>query len=187
MPFDNLSNISGNMSDHLCRLATGGGLAARQLYTDRDEIVEDVQRPIILNGIGLVAWRPDLADRSIKVTLPHIDPAQRRDERALDEEFERARPGILGALCDAVASALRRWPEIDLAKRPRMADFGRWVTAAEPALEWERGSFIKAYWANLEETAREAMQDDPVVQCLKRCLNGKIEFEGKVSCPAQLP
>ncbi len=37
---------------------------------------------------------------------------------------------------------------------------------------------MKAYWAKLEETAREAMQDDPVVQCLKRCLNGKIEFEG---------
>ncbi len=148
MPFDNLSNISGNMSDHLCRLATGGGFAARKLYTDREEIAEDVQRPIILNGIGLVAWRPDLADRSIKVTLPRIDPAQRRDERALDEEFERARPGILGALCDAVAAALGRLPETNLAELPRMADFARWVTAAEPALPWESGRFVGAYARN---------------------------------------
>ena len=59
-----------------------------------------------------------------------------------------------------------------------MADFARWITAAEPALGWEAGSFMKAYRTNLDETAREALQDDPVIQCLKRCLNGKIEFEG---------
>ena len=106
-----------------------------------------------------------------------VGELQRRDERPLDEEFERARPGVLGAFCDAISVGLRRWPEIELAKGPRMADFARWVTAAEPALGWEQGSFMKAYWANLEETAREAMQDDPVIQCLKRYLNGKIEFE----------
>ena len=37
---------------------------------------------------------------------------------------------------------------------------------------------MKAYKANLDETAREAMQDDPVVQCLKRYLRNRVEFEG---------
>ena len=45
---DNLSHIDEQLSDALCRLATGGGLATRTLFTDRDEIIFDCQRPVIL-------------------------------------------------------------------------------------------------------------------------------------------
>ena len=48
---DNLSHLSPWLSDALCRLATGGGLATRQLYTDDEEIIFDAQRPTLLNGI----------------------------------------------------------------------------------------------------------------------------------------
>jgi hypothetical protein len=49
--FDNVSGLSAWISDTLCRLATGGGFAIRQLYTDQDEILFDATRPMILNGI----------------------------------------------------------------------------------------------------------------------------------------
>jgi hypothetical protein len=39
------------MSDALCRLASGGSFAVRQLYTDRDEVLFQAARPVILNGI----------------------------------------------------------------------------------------------------------------------------------------
>jgi len=32
------------ISDTLCRLATGGGFAVRQLYTDQDEVLFDAGR-----------------------------------------------------------------------------------------------------------------------------------------------
>lgn len=51
LAFDNLSFISPAIADTLCRLSTGGGHAKRQLYTDMDEILFNVMRPIILNGI----------------------------------------------------------------------------------------------------------------------------------------
>ena len=38
------------ISDTLCRLATGGSFAVRQLYTDQDEVLLDAVRPVILNG-----------------------------------------------------------------------------------------------------------------------------------------
>jgi hypothetical protein len=50
LAFDNVSGLPAWISDTLCRLATGGGFAVRQLYTDQDEILFDAQRPIILNG-----------------------------------------------------------------------------------------------------------------------------------------
>jgi len=80
LAFDNLSHLSGWISDTLCRLATGGGFAVRQLYTDQDEILFNASRPVILNGIEDVVTRPDLADRAIFLTLEPIPEELRRPE-----------------------------------------------------------------------------------------------------------
>ena len=45
--------------------------ATRELYTDQDETILDVQRPVMLNGIEEIVTRNDLLDRSIIVTFPH--------------------------------------------------------------------------------------------------------------------
>src|SRR5262249_25329977 len=63
LAFDNVSGLRDWISDTLCRLATGGGFAVRQLYTDQDEVLFDAARPVILNGIEDIVARPDLADR----------------------------------------------------------------------------------------------------------------------------
>ncbi len=44
-----------------------------------------------------------------------------------------------------------------LSERPRMADFARWVTAAEPALGWPQGAFLEAYQANRQEAVETAL------------------------------
>ena len=81
LAFDNLSGIRDQLSDALCRLATGGGFATRQLYTDDEEIIFSAKRPIILNGIDDLATRSDLQERSLLVSLPSI-PEERRVEEA---------------------------------------------------------------------------------------------------------
>jgi hypothetical protein len=62
LAYDNVSALPAWISDTLCRLATGGGFAVRQLYTDQDEVLFDATRPVILNGIEDIVTRPDLAD-----------------------------------------------------------------------------------------------------------------------------
>jgi hypothetical protein len=57
LAFDNLSGIRDQLSDALCRLATGGGFATRMLYTDDEEIIFSAKHPIILNGIDDIATR----------------------------------------------------------------------------------------------------------------------------------
>jgi Phytanoyl-CoA dioxygenase (PhyH) len=103
---------------------TIGGFATRQLHSDRDETIFAAQRPIVLNGIGDLAARPDLADRALSVILPPIPDDRRREEREFWAVFETARPKILGALLDAVAAGLWHLPNIRLDRRPRMADKG---------------------------------------------------------------
>jgi hypothetical protein len=145
--FDNVSGIPLWMSDTLCRLATGASFAARQLYTDQDEVLFEAARPVILNGIEDIVTRHDLADRALFLTLEPIREEQRRPETELRAAFEAERPRILGALLDAVAEGLKRLPETRLSKLPRMADFALWATACETAL-WPAGTFWSAYCSN---------------------------------------
>jgi hypothetical protein len=130
LTFDNVSGLPPWLSDTLCRLATGGGFAVRQLYTDQDEVLFDATRPVILNGIEDFVTRPDLADRSLPLTLGPIPEERRRLEAELWAAFEAERPRILGALLDVVVHGLRMLPHTPLDRLPRMADFALWATAA---------------------------------------------------------
>ena len=123
LAFDNLSSLPGWLSDALCRLASGGSFALRQLYTDADEVLFQAARPTILNGIEDVITRQDLADRTIFLTMGSLRDEQRRPETELWQQFELARPRILGALLDAVAHGLRMRDCMQFVRLPRMADF----------------------------------------------------------------
>src|SRR4051794_41929911 len=80
----------------LCRLASGGSFAVRQLYTDDEEVLFKAARPTLLNGIEDVIGRPDLADRAIFLTLGPIGEEQRRSETELWRGFGLARARLLG-------------------------------------------------------------------------------------------
>jgi hypothetical protein len=45
LAFDNLSSLPTWLSDALCRLASGGSFAVRQLYTGHDEVLFQAFRP----------------------------------------------------------------------------------------------------------------------------------------------
>ncbi len=164
--YDNLSGVPQWLSDALCRLATGGGFSTRELYTDTDEVILDLMRPVILNSIDHLAERADLADRAIVLNLPRIDDSARRDEAQLYEEYERERPNILGALFDALSAALARFPETKLPKKPRMADFALWATAGEGGFGFMSGAFMAAYSGNRAEAVQETLAADPVSESI---------------------
>jgi hypothetical protein len=48
---DNLSYVRNDLSDAICRIATKGGFATRSLYTNDEEFILEVCRPVLLNGI----------------------------------------------------------------------------------------------------------------------------------------
>jgi hypothetical protein len=175
---DNLSGIRGWLPDALCRLATGGGVATRELYSDDREVIFSAKRPMILNGIDSIAVAGDLRDRSIIVELPSIPPERRRTEREFYSDLEKRRPQVLGALLDAVSVALRNRDSVTLDVVPRMADFAVWVTAAEGALEWEPGSFLAAYSSNQADATELALEDDPLAEAIKAFLTEHGEWNG---------
>ncbi|HXJ40428.1 MAG TPA: hypothetical protein VNH18_14195, partial [Bryobacteraceae bacterium] len=164
--YDNLSGVPQWLSDALCRLATGGGFSTRELYTDTDEVILDLMRPVILNSIDHLAERADLADRAIVLNLPRIDDSARRDEAQLYVEYEQEQPQILGSLFDALSAALARFPETKLPKKPRMADFALWATAGEEGFGFTNGAFMAAYSGNRAEAVQETLAADPVSESI---------------------
>lgn len=145
LAFDNLSHIPEWLSDALCRVSTGGGQSNRKHYTDGDEYLFDVMRPVVMNGIEELATRPDLADRTINVFLPSLSDDKRKDEKVLYAEYNEAMPRIVGAIFDALSVAIRNLPDTRLDKLPRMADVARFVTASEPGLNWDSKKFLNVY------------------------------------------
>jgi hypothetical protein len=162
---DNLSHISAELSDAICRLSTGGGFGRRELYTDMDEVIIDAIRPVILTGIEELPTRGDLLDRSLLVTLPAIDDSDRRTETEYWRDAESRRPRILGALLEALVCGLAGENAV-AGPLPRMADWYCLVAAAEPALGWEPGTLRRTYIGVRDLTVATALESSPVASLL---------------------
>lgn len=178
---DNLSCVKTWLSDALCRLATGGGFATRELYANDEEVLFDAKRPILLNGIEELATRSDLLERAIVLNLPTIPEHKRRTEARFWKEFEAARPAILGALLDAVSGALRQCDDVRLARLPRMADFAQWATAAEAHLGLAEGSFMAAYTGNRADSNDLALEASPVAAAVLSFVEAEEHWLGTSS------
>jgi hypothetical protein len=175
--YDNISRLTSDVSDTLCRIATGGGYTKRANYTDTEEILIDVQRPIVLNGIGDFVSRPDLMDRAIPISVPSMPDEKRKDEKTFWREFYAARPEILGAFLDVLSWSISALPETKLDRLPRMADFAKLAVTAEPALGIEPGTFMTKYDSNRAEGAVTILDDTVMVPALRKLIivNGKWE------------
>jgi hypothetical protein len=161
---DNLSGITSEIADALCRLSTGGGMDKRKLFTDSDQVLIDLTRPIIVNGIDEIATRSDLASRSIIVRLPTIR-RQISSEEAFRREFAAALPSIFGSLLTGIsASLMRGYFKVD--KKVRMVDFVRWVSQAESAFGWTQGTFIERFVNMRARAIEDGIEASPVGSCL---------------------
>lgn len=178
LAYDNLSGMQPWLSDALCTLSTGGGFIVRELFTDSEEVVFDVMRPIILNGIEDLATRNDLADRSVIMYLPAIPKEKRRQESLIWSELDRAKPLILGALLDAVSTGLRNFHNITVPALPRMADYAHWIVAAESALPWEKGKYLEAYERNRREALAACLEVDIVATVICNFMHSQASWEG---------
>jgi hypothetical protein len=184
LAFDNLSSVSGELADSLCRLATGGDIGGRSLYTNDDSAAFAAQRPLLLNGIPDLASRGDLASRTLFVRLSPI--RQRRPEAELWEAFNAVAPGILGALLDALSAALACLPAIRLPEDSadfRMADFALLAKAAEPALGWRSDAALNALRRNMRGAASMLADLDPVAIVIRDLIEDQPtrRFAGLVS------
>jgi hypothetical protein len=176
--FDNLSGIRNELSDALCRIATGGGFASRTLYENEEETVFKFMRPMIINGIDSLATRSDLLERSLLVTLPKISEESRLTEIELQEKVERILPSVFGALLTSLSQGISTMPDVKTNRLPRMADFAKWSISVETSLGFESGSFMEAYDGNRAIGHEQALEASPVALTIQRLMASKDSWNG---------
>ena len=179
LSFDNVSKISDELSDAFCRIATGGGMAKRSLYTDVDQTVVNVKRPVVINAIIDVVKRSDLADRLMLLELDRVK--ERRTERQIDAQFMQHQAKALGALLKGVQAALRDWTTVELPDLPRMADACAWAEAGMQGLGAAPLSFFNAFTNAAEDASARIIEGDLVGSLVQVLATRHDGFKGTAS------
>jgi hypothetical protein len=180
---ENLSFLADWQSDVLCCVSTGAGFATRKLYSDDDEALFNVRRPVIVNGIHPVVQRPDLRDRTLTVAMAAIPEEARKTEQEVWDGFDVRRSRILGALLDCVATALLFRDSVRPSKLPRMADWYIFVLAAaeDPAFGFTTAEFESAYAANRSESSEISLDASLIGRPLLHLIRREGSWRGRIS------
>jgi hypothetical protein len=159
---ENLSHLHPQYQDALCVLATGGGYSARTLYTNAEETILELRKPIVLNGISVIVTAQDLLDRCLHIDLPAIHNRELAGD--MEARFEAAQPALLGALLDLFVKVLAALPSVAIAPehRPRMADFAALGEAVFRVHGEPAGAFLARYSAMRKEGVLRTIDASPV-------------------------
>ncbi len=178
---DNLNTLPESAADALCRLVTGEADSKRRLYTDDEDVIIELRRALLLNGINVPTDRGDVLDRSLVVELERIPDVRRRTEEEMWERFWREHPKLLGALLDVLAQAIALKPSLRLSRRPRLADWGEYAAAVYEVMGWGAETFLRD-WEEVVKVQNQATLDgSPVAQVIIRFVEERHEYFGPSS------
>lgn len=181
LAYDNVSHLSADLQDTLCRIATGASYATRRLYTNAEEAAIRAKRPVSINGIGVAVTAQDLVDRTISLELPPIE--DRRERGEIERAFEVVHGHILGGLFDLFASALAKLPAIEIPRerRPRMLEFARLGCAVAQSMGRTAESFLNAYEFARTEAIGRTIDASPVATALMDWLEARPDRQSEHS------
>jgi hypothetical protein len=169
--FDNLSTLSQDMSDAMCRLSSGIDSGLRKLFTDATQFSVRGSRSILFTAVKNPVTAPDLAERQVILKVPTVKDEQRTTNSRFWSAFERDTPTILGALYDIAARGLRELPRVRLARLPRLAEFVEGGVACEGG--HGLGDFMTAFESAAREALDDVIEDSPVALAVAAFMVGR--------------
>ncbi len=173
---DNQNTMPEWAADTTCRLVTGEADSKRKLYTDDEDVIIELKRGVLLNGINLPTDRGDVLDRSLVVELERIPDRERRTEDEMWERFGKEHPRLLGALFDVLSKAIARKASLKLSRRPRLADWGEYAASVYEVMGWGAETFLRD-WDEVVKVQNQATLDgSPVAQAVIKFMEDKDEY-----------
>lgn len=157
---------------------TGEADSKRRLYTDDEDVIVELKRTVLLNGISLPTDRGDVLDRSLVVELTRIPDGERRTEEEMWERFQSEHAKLLGAVFDLLAQAIERRPSVDLPRRPRLADWGEYAAAIYEVMGWGVETFLSDWAEIVDVQNRSTLDGSPVAQAVIQIMRDRAEYVG---------
>lgn len=179
LAYDNVSHLSADLQDTLCRVATGATFATRKLYTNTDEVAIRAKRPMSINGIGACVTAQDLVDRTLSVELPSI--SDRRERAAIEKAFTAAHGHLFGGLLDVFAGALAKLPNVRIERdrKPRLIEFAMLGCAVAEVIGKTADDFLTAFEIARAEAIGRTIDASPVATALISWLEGRPDRDGE--------
>lgn len=180
--FDNVSVIKNDISDILCKAVTGSSLNKRKLYTDNDEVVLNIKRPIGINGISIDMSQSDLIDRSIIIDFKRLSSQKRMTDTQIFSKFENLLPKILGEIFQIIHKVFKIRTSVLIEQLPRMADFAHLgYCIAEAMNEGDGKHFLEIYANNNLKAVEDTLQNSSLVTSIIEFMSDKNEWKGSAT------
>ncbi len=184
--YDNLTKLTDEQSNALCRASTKAGDSKRKLFENDEDIVYEYIRCTGFSGINLVAINADLLSRGIIFKQQTIPPDRRREDKEIEREFNKLLPQLLGFVFDILSKVLRykkaHHDKIkDIKASPRMVDFAQIAEIASRCVGNRKNEFIDAYNENIDLQTEAAIEGNPVGIAIKSLMRDKTKWNGTMS------
>ena len=154
----------------LCSMATGGAAGGRTLFTNGEETVLEMKRPVVINGIPSLITAQDLTERSIHIELPRLE--QYEGEVNLQAKYKTALPEIFGGLLDLFVKTLATLPNVKITRPPRMVDYCLLGEAMAQSMGHEAGAFTDRYNENRKDSVLRSIESSPVASAVLEYAEG---------------
>lgn len=180
--FDNVSVIKNDISDILCKAVTGSSINKRKLYTDNDEIILNIKRPIGINGISIDMSQSDLIDRSIIIDFKRLSCNKRMTDAQVFGLFNELLPNILGEIFTLIKKVLKIKNSISVEHLPRMADFAHLGYCIAEAMNKGDGTrFLEVYSNNNLKAVENTLQNSSLITSILEFMSDIDEWMGSAT------
>jgi len=175
-PLDNVSRLTEEQIDALCRSSTGAASVKRELYTDQEEVILDISHVVIMNSVTDPTRRGDYIDRLLRIELKRLPFHERKTDAEMKEIISALLPKVRYVLAKALSEAMRHVDSIreELNRQgglPRMADFALWGEAVCRALGFGANEFYRLYKERISDTQKRAVEADEIAQVIVRLVD----------------
>lgn len=181
--FDNVSKITKEMSDLLCRAVNGSSNPKRELYTNSDEIILTYRSKIIINGIAPNLDETDLQERTIWYERISAGKTKRLTEQEFEEKFQKLLPYVLGKIMKTLCRAIQIYPDVHQEVEPqaRMSDFEVWGEAISRSLGYEKKLFLTEYHDKINRDIVALKDAHPLIDCIVDLMKDCSNYENTMS------
>ncbi|CAM3276602.1 hypothetical protein [Moritella viscosa] len=183
--YDNLRSLSKSWSDYLCIASTYGVEEKRKLYSDGDSVKFELHGSLILNGIHDFIEEPDLASRSIYISMKQLTGEQRVNGKAMLQNLKADLPEIYTGLLELLALILDVLPTVSINKAGRLNEFSSFLAAFEVVTKVPQGYLQNLYLKNQQDSALESLYLNKLAKPLI-LLAQKAGVQGRKYTPTEL-
>lgn len=176
--FDNISFISQNTSDLICRNCTGGSQVKRKLFTDDSRSILEPDAVVCFNSTRQCIVRSDLADRAIFLELERISLEKMQGDRELQKKWNDDLPYFFGALCRVVSGMLGDKKPAMNHSPVRLVDFYEMAVKAGRQIGYKEEQVHEAFCTNREKINDSLVSGNILLTVLEGYMNQKGMEEG---------